>query len=203
VKRDHLPRHIRDLCPQGLNDEQVEAWLLGYLARSEEGGEAGIAEQSQSVENKREASGESDADEVSDETEMPSDIKPRREFEDSDESNIGRVNSNVSKETNPSNTGQRAATQQADSLGVARRHQGQGRVMAAFVRAGRWKLLINDELGRVELYDIAADWAEEENLAAGNSGVVKDLRKKILDWQKSVPAQPDPTCFSAERLGQE
>ena len=71
------------------------------------------------------------------------------------------------------------------------------------VRAGRWKLLINDELGRVELYDIAADWAEEENLAAGNPGVVKDLRKKILDWQKSLPAQPDPACFSAERLGQE
>ena len=88
MKHDHLPRHIRDLCPQGFNDEQVEAWLLGYLARSEEGGEAGIAEQSQSVETERDASDESDADEIPDETETPSDIKPRREVEDSDDSNI-------------------------------------------------------------------------------------------------------------------
>ena len=63
------------------------------------------------------------------------------------------------------------------------------------------KLLINDELGRVELYDIEADWAEEKNLATENPGVVKDLRKKILDWKKSLPAQPDPTCLSAERIG--
>ena len=33
MKKEQLPDHIRPHCPDGLSDEQVEAWLLGYLAR--------------------------------------------------------------------------------------------------------------------------------------------------------------------------
>lgn len=35
MKRDQLPAHIREKCPEGLTDEQIEAWLLGYLASSD------------------------------------------------------------------------------------------------------------------------------------------------------------------------
>ncbi len=32
MKKEMLPDHIRDMCPDGLTDEQVETFLLGYLA---------------------------------------------------------------------------------------------------------------------------------------------------------------------------
>jgi hypothetical protein len=32
MNRSQLPEHIREKCPEGLTDEQVEAWLLGYIA---------------------------------------------------------------------------------------------------------------------------------------------------------------------------
>jgi N-acetylgalactosamine-6-sulfatase len=37
------------------------------------------------------------------------------------------------------------------------------------IRHGKWKLLVNEEMQRVELYDIEADWAEKKNLAKAHS----------------------------------
>ena len=34
MKKEQLPVHIRSHCPEGLSEAQVEAWLLGYLARN-------------------------------------------------------------------------------------------------------------------------------------------------------------------------
>jgi len=67
------------------------------------------------------------------------------------------------------------------------------------VRAGKWKLLVNDELAKVELYDIKADWAEKKNLAGEHPEVVKKLKEQVLKWKKAQPAQPAKNCLSATR----
>jgi len=42
MKKSQLPEDIRIHCPEGLSDEQVEAWLLGYLAsNSQSAGQGG------------------------------------------------------------------------------------------------------------------------------------------------------------------
>jgi arylsulfatase A-like enzyme len=67
------------------------------------------------------------------------------------------------------------------------------------VRDGKWKLLINKKLGRVELYDIEADWAEQSNLADAHSEVVEKLTQQIQTWKKSLPTQPAERCLSTLR----
>jgi arylsulfatase A-like enzyme len=67
------------------------------------------------------------------------------------------------------------------------------------IRDGKWKMLINQELNRTELYDIEADWAETTNVARENPDVVKMLTKKALAWKKSLPTEPPANCFSRLR----
>lgn len=73
----------------------------------------------------------------------------------------------------------------------------------AAVRLGDWKLLVgasdrnaeetadnDDRQGgpRVELYNLAADIGEKNNLAASNPEKVKELRARLDDWLKSAVA---------------
>lgn len=58
------------------------------------------------------------------------------------------------------------------------------------IREGNWKLLVNHDGSRAELYDIPQDCAEEHNLAAAHPDVVRDLTAKALAWQKSLPPSP-------------
>jgi len=58
------------------------------------------------------------------------------------------------------------------------------------VRDGRWKLLLNPDRSRVELYDIPADPSEMTNLAAANPDVVARLAQQVLAWQKTLPPGP-------------
>ena len=67
------------------------------------------------------------------------------------------------------------------------------------VRDGKWKLLVNDELAKVELYDIKADWAEKKNLAGDHPEVVEKLKKQVMQWKKAQPAKPPKGCLSATR----
>jgi N-acetylgalactosamine-6-sulfatase len=63
------------------------------------------------------------------------------------------------------------------------------------IRDGKWKLLMNPDRTRVELYDIPNDPAEMTNLADRNPQVVRDLSEKVLAWQKTLPPGPiDPTA---------
>jgi len=55
------------------------------------------------------------------------------------------------------------------------------------IRDGKWKLLVNQELERTELYDIEADWAEKSDVAKANPKVVKKLTSKVLAWKASLP----------------
>lgn len=58
------------------------------------------------------------------------------------------------------------------------------------VRDGKWKLLLNPDRSRVELYDIPTDPSETKNLAAEHPDVVDRLAAKAVAWQKSLPPSP-------------
>jgi N-acetylgalactosamine-6-sulfatase len=63
------------------------------------------------------------------------------------------------------------------------------------IRLGRWKLLMNPDRSRVELYDIPADPSEINNRADREPGVVRDLSARLLRWQSILPKGPvDPAA---------
>lgn len=60
----------------------------------------------------------------------------------------------------------------------------------AAIREGPWKLLLNPDGSRVELYDIPNDPSEMNNLAPQQIEVVSSLALKLLTWQASLPPGP-------------
>lgn len=58
------------------------------------------------------------------------------------------------------------------------------------VRDGKWKLLLNPDRSRVELYDIPTDREERKDVAADNPQVVEALAQKAVEWQKTLPSSP-------------
>ena len=58
------------------------------------------------------------------------------------------------------------------------------------IRDGQWKLLMNPDRSRVELYDIPNDPSELNNLADRHPEIVGRLSKQVLGWQKTLPAGP-------------
>ena len=54
-------------------------------------------------------------------------------------------------------------------------------------RVGDWKLLMDPAGEKVELYDLAADPAESQNLSAGHPDVVESLRKALFKWRGELP----------------
>lgn len=67
------------------------------------------------------------------------------------------------------------------------------------IRAGKWKLLRNDELGRVELYDIEGDWAETTNVSAEHPETVRKLTRQLHAWKNTLPVSAPESCFSKRR----
>ena len=67
------------------------------------------------------------------------------------------------------------------------------------IRDGKWKMMVNQELNHIELYDIEADWAETTNVASDNPDVVKALTKQVLAWKRYLPTEPPAHCFSRLR----
>ena len=58
------------------------------------------------------------------------------------------------------------------------------------IRLANWKLLLNPDGSRVELYDVVADPGESQNLADVNPDVTADLSAQALAWAASLPAGP-------------
>ena len=58
------------------------------------------------------------------------------------------------------------------------------------IREGDWKLLMNPDRSRVELYDIPRDPMELQNLAAQHPDVVERLATRALEWSATLPAGP-------------
>jgi len=55
------------------------------------------------------------------------------------------------------------------------------------IREGPWKLLMNPDRSRVELYDVKQDLVQLNNLSAKHPDVVERLSKQVLAWQKELP----------------
>ncbi|MBM3786524.1 MAG: N-acetylgalactosamine 6-sulfate sulfatase (GALNS) [Acidobacteria bacterium] len=61
------------------------------------------------------------------------------------------------------------------------------------IRDAEWKLLMNPDGSRVELYNIPKDPWEMTNMAFHHPSMVKNLRGKLLSWQRTLPPGPvDP-----------
>lgn len=58
------------------------------------------------------------------------------------------------------------------------------------IRDGRWKLLMNPDRSRIELYDIPSDPTELNSVADRHPDVVERLSERVLAWQKTLPAGP-------------
>ena len=59
------------------------------------------------------------------------------------------------------------------------------------IRDGRWKLLINAEGTRLELYDFDEDTSEQTNVAADHPETAKRLSQQLLIWRRSLPKLKD------------
>ncbi|MDP4624071.1 MAG: sulfatase-like hydrolase/transferase [Akkermansiaceae bacterium] len=68
------------------------------------------------------------------------------------------------------------------------------------IHDGKWKLLINEEQGKTELYDLENDWAEKKDLASDFPEVVEELNGKIDAWKASLPTEPSKNALSKARL---
>ena len=62
-----------------------------------------------------------------------------------------------------------------------------------------WKLVANNDLSYVELYDLTTDPLEQTDLKDEQPEVVKQLLKKVSTWQATLPAKPTGDIFSAQR----
>jgi N-acetylgalactosamine-6-sulfatase len=58
------------------------------------------------------------------------------------------------------------------------------------IRDGNWKLLMNPDRSRIELYDIPKDPTELNNVVDRHPDVVKKLSRQLLKWQQTL--QPGP-----------
>ena len=76
---------------------------------------------------------------------------------------------------------------------------------AAAIRDGDFKLIEYFENGSVQLFNLAEDIGEKQNLAESNEAKADELLKKLHDWQESVGAKMmednpeyDPTYYPGE-----
>jgi arylsulfatase A-like enzyme len=55
------------------------------------------------------------------------------------------------------------------------------------IRDGHWKLLVNADGSRCELYDFTASQLERENIAQRHPAAAKRLSEQVLNWRRSLP----------------
>jgi arylsulfatase A-like enzyme len=71
----------------------------------------------------------------------------------------------------------------------------QGSRPAGAIREGDWKLIEHYEDGRLELFNLAKDPSETEDLSAREPERVREMRGKLAAWRKAIGAQentPNP-----------
>jgi len=60
------------------------------------------------------------------------------------------------------------------------------------IREGQWKLLVNDDGSSTQLYNMAMDANETNNLAAAEPDMTQKMRDEALAWRKALPKLPAP-----------
>jgi arylsulfatase A-like enzyme len=58
---------------------------------------------------------------------------------------------------------------------------------ALAMREGDWKLMMNPDGSRIELYNLRMNPCEVDNLANEYPGIVKEMSQELLAWQRSLP----------------
>ena len=67
------------------------------------------------------------------------------------------------------------------------------------IREGKWKLLMNPDRSRIELYDIPNDQSELNNQAGLRPQVVRGLARQLRSWHAKLPPGPvDPSAGANE-----
>jgi len=66
-------------------------------------------------------------------------------------------------------------------------------------QSGDWKLLVNETLGKVELYRVVDDWYEAEDFSAEHPDVVIELKAELEALRTEFPAAPSLNTLSALR----
>ena len=69
----------------------------------------------------------------------------------------------------------------------------------AGIQEYNWRLLVNEKLGKQELYNINTDWGEQENIIVSHPEKAQKLLLKLKKWKNTLPKEPSSDCFSAER----
>ena len=69
------------------------------------------------------------------------------------------------------------------------------------VRDGDWKLVRSRKQGTAELFDLAKDPNEAQDLAQAQPGQAARLADLLQAWTKGLPTEPDPACCSQARKG--
>ena len=60
------------------------------------------------------------------------------------------------------------------------------------LRSENWKLLVQDDGSQLALYNLAADRAEQHNLAEQNPKLARTLANRLLSWRRSLPTLEGP-----------
>ncbi len=63
-----------------------------------------------------------------------------------------------------------------------------GGISGGAIRAGDWKLIESFDTGKVELYNLARDFSEKNDLAENQPSLAKLLLNQLIQWRKSVGA---------------
>lgn len=58
------------------------------------------------------------------------------------------------------------------------------------IRDGNWKLLMNPDESRIELYDITRDPGEVDNVLYENPKIAERLKNQLIEWQSQLPESP-------------
>ena len=64
-----------------------------------------------------------------------------------------------------------------------------GGVSAGAIRKGDWKLIEFFETGKIELYNLAEDEGEKNDLSAAHPDKVKELLEMLVVWRAEVGAE--------------
>lgn len=62
------------------------------------------------------------------------------------------------------------------------------------MRSGKWKFLCEYDGSEPELYDLEADLGETKNLADQHAELVERLKRELVAWHRSLPADNGATC---------
>jgi N-acetylgalactosamine-6-sulfatase len=64
------------------------------------------------------------------------------------------------------------------------------------MREGNWGLVMNEQLRRIELYDLHQDRMQKTNVAAQQPERVASMVTAIQNWKRTLPEAPNPECVA-------